>query len=75
MKVKALTRLPLILTFSRQGRRDFGNTLGRLQVVEHIADSASQGAEIADGYMTIPTGPGWGADLVEEELRRHPWRG
>ena len=29
--------------------------------------------EIVDGYLTIPSGPGWGADLVEEELRRRPW--
>jgi L-alanine-DL-glutamate epimerase-like enolase superfamily enzyme len=29
--------------------------------------------EIKDGYMTIPTGPGWGADINEEVARAHPW--
>ena len=29
--------------------------------------------EIHDGYLTVPTRPGWGADLDEEELARHPW--
>ena len=29
--------------------------------------------EIADGYMTVPTRPGWGADLNEEVAREHPW--
>jgi len=29
--------------------------------------------EIIDGYMTIPTVPGWGADLNEEIAREHPW--
>lgn len=29
--------------------------------------------EIKDGYMTIPDGPGWGADLNEEVLCAHPW--
>ncbi len=29
--------------------------------------------EIKDGYMTIPTGPGWGADLNEEAVREHLW--
>ncbi len=30
--------------------------------------------EIIDGYMTVPTGPGWGTDLNEEVARAHPWR-
>ena len=30
---------------------------------------------IAAGHMQIPQGPGWGTDLVEEELERHPWGG
>jgi galactonate dehydratase len=30
--------------------------------------------EIKDGYMTVPTGPGWGADLNEEVARAHPWQ-
>jgi galactonate dehydratase len=29
--------------------------------------------EIKDGYMTIPKGPGWGADINEEVARAHPW--
>ena len=29
--------------------------------------------EIVDGYMTTPTGPGWGTDLNEEVARAHPW--
>lgn len=29
--------------------------------------------EIIDGYMTIPTGPGWGADINEDVARAHPW--
>ena len=31
--------------------------------------------EIVDGYMTVPTGPGWGADLNEDVARAHPWAG
>lgn len=30
--------------------------------------------EIKDGYMTVPTAPGWGADLNEEVARAHPWQ-
>jgi L-alanine-DL-glutamate epimerase-like enolase superfamily enzyme len=29
--------------------------------------------EIQDGYMRIPTGPGWGTELREEVARAHPW--
>ena len=29
--------------------------------------------EIIDGYMTVPTGPGWGADVNEEVALAHPW--
>jgi len=28
---------------------------------------------IADGELRIPEGPGWGADVVEDVLREHPW--
>ena len=31
--------------------------------------------EIVDGYMTVPAGPGWGADINEEVARAHPWNG
>jgi galactonate dehydratase len=29
--------------------------------------------EIKDGYVKIPTGPGWGTELKEEVARKHPW--
>ncbi len=29
--------------------------------------------QIEDGHMRIPDGPGWGTDLNEDELRKHPW--
>jgi L-alanine-DL-glutamate epimerase-like enolase superfamily enzyme len=29
--------------------------------------------EIRDGVLTIPAGPGWGADVNEDVLRAHPW--
>ncbi len=29
--------------------------------------------QIQDGYLHLPTAPGWGADLNEEVLRAHPW--
>jgi L-alanine-DL-glutamate epimerase-like enolase superfamily enzyme len=28
---------------------------------------------IAGGQLTIPSGPGWGADVVEDVVRAHPW--
>jgi L-alanine-DL-glutamate epimerase-like enolase superfamily enzyme len=30
--------------------------------------------EIKDGYIKIPTGPGWGTELKEEVARKYPWR-
>jgi L-alanine-DL-glutamate epimerase-like enolase superfamily enzyme len=30
---------------------------------------------IADGKLTIPSGPGWGTDVNEDVLREHPWPG
>jgi L-alanine-DL-glutamate epimerase-like enolase superfamily enzyme len=30
--------------------------------------------DINQGYMTIPKGPGWGADINEEVARAHPWK-
>ena len=38
-------------------------------------DIVTELPEITDGYMTIPNRPGWGADLDEEQLRKHPWTG
>ena len=29
--------------------------------------------EIENGYLTIPSGPGWGIEMVEEVLKAHPW--
>lgn len=29
--------------------------------------------EIIDGYMTVPTAPGWGGDIDEHVARAHPW--
>jgi L-alanine-DL-glutamate epimerase-like enolase superfamily enzyme len=29
--------------------------------------------ELRDGMLTIPSGPGWGADVDEDVLRAHPW--
>jgi len=28
---------------------------------------------ISEGQLTVPTRPGWGADLNEREVARHPW--
>ena len=36
-------------------------------------DLVTERPEIVDGYMTIPTGPGWGTDLNEKELVKHRW--
>lgn len=30
------------------------------------------GTFIKDGYLELPTGPGWGVELSEEEIARHP---
>ena len=29
---------------------------------------------ISDGKLTIPSGPGWGVDVNEDVLAKHPWR-
>ena len=36
-------------------------------------DLVTDPPEIVDGYMTTPTKPGWGADLNEEEVKKHLW--
>ncbi len=33
----------------------------------------TQVPHITNGHMQIPTGPGWGADLNEAALKKHPW--
>ena len=30
--------------------------------------------ETDDGVITVPAGPGWGADVNEDVLRAHPWQ-
>ncbi len=29
---------------------------------------------VEDGHLVLPEGPGWGVDLVEEEIAKHPYR-
>jgi galactonate dehydratase len=29
---------------------------------------------VREGYLELPSGPGWGVEINEEELRRHPFR-
>ena len=38
-------------------------------------DLVTSPPEIVDGYMKVPTGLGWGADLNEEVAREHVWKG
>ncbi len=37
-------------------------------------DLVTQPPDITDGHMKIPTGPGWGTDLNEAELKRRRWQ-
>ena len=36
-------------------------------------DLVTDPPEIIDGYMTVPTKPGWGTDLNEAEVAKHLW--
>lgn len=36
-------------------------------------DLISQPLDIKDGYLQIPKRPGWGTDLNEREIAKHPW--
>ena len=36
-------------------------------------DMATNVPHIENGYLTIPSGPGWGIEMVEEVLKAHPW--
>ena len=38
-------------------------------------DLVTNQPEIVDGYMTVPTGPGWGTELNEEAVKEHLWDG
>jgi L-alanine-DL-glutamate epimerase-like enolase superfamily enzyme len=37
-------------------------------------DLIDQRLDIQDGELVVPSGPGWGADIVETEVARHPLR-
>jgi L-alanine-DL-glutamate epimerase-like enolase superfamily enzyme len=37
-------------------------------------DLVTRTPEIKDGYLTVPTAPGWGADVNEDAVRAHPPR-
>lgn len=36
-------------------------------------DMVTQLPKIENGHLTIPTGAGWGTEMVEDVLRAHPW--
>ena len=36
-------------------------------------DMVANVPHIENGYLTIPSGPGWGIEMVEEVLKAHPW--
>jgi L-alanine-DL-glutamate epimerase-like enolase superfamily enzyme len=36
-------------------------------------DIVTEPLDIKDGYLQIPSRPGWGADLNEQEIAKHPW--
>ena len=36
-------------------------------------DMVASVPHIENGYLTIPSGPGWGIEMVEEVLKAHPW--
>ena len=36
-------------------------------------DELTSAPEIAGGVLTVPSGPGWGAEVDEDVLRAHPW--
>lgn len=36
-------------------------------------DMVTHVPHIENGYLTIPSGPGWGIEMVEEVLKAHPW--
>jgi L-alanine-DL-glutamate epimerase-like enolase superfamily enzyme len=36
-------------------------------------DLVTEPLEIVDGHLRLPTRPGWGADLNEREIAKHPW--
>ena len=36
-------------------------------------DMVTNVPHIENGYLTIPSGPGWGIEMVEDVLKAHPW--
>ncbi len=36
-------------------------------------DILTEPLQIKDGHLILPTKPGWGADINEKELAKHPW--
>ncbi len=36
-------------------------------------DMVTNVPHIENGYLTIPSGPGWGIEMVEKVLKAHPW--
>ena len=36
-------------------------------------DMVTNVPHIENGYLTIPSGPGWGIEMVEEVIKAHPW--
>ena len=49
------------------------NQLAGVDDVPWKDDLTTNPPEVIDGYMTVPTGPGWGTDLNEEVALAHPW--
>jgi len=41
--------------------------------VPWVNDVLSQPLQIKDGYLELPEGPGWGVELVEPEIVKHPY--
>ena len=38
-------------------------------------DIVTNPPEISGGHLKVPAGPGWGTELVEGEIAKHPWSG
>jgi L-alanine-DL-glutamate epimerase-like enolase superfamily enzyme len=36
-------------------------------------DDLTAAPDITGGVLTVPSGPGWGAEVDEDVLRAHPW--
>jgi len=58
----------------------FCGTLPNVRIMEIDIDDVAWKAElmtvpptIKDGYIEVPSGPGWGTAINEEVLRAHPW--